>query len=133
MKSLLAVLACLVAGFFLVAIPTASSALSGPKTSPVALALHPAALEDARAAARADAQAACDVLLSYGRVIECKIIEWNPSIDFTINATRDEAIAICGRAVKILAGKVPQVVGKGWTLRTLPSATVPPNAACGLI
>jgi hypothetical protein len=87
----------------------------------------------ARAEAVASARKACDVLLSYKRVTRCDVIEWNPTIDFTIDADRTEAIAICGRAVKILAAKVPDVVGKAWKLRVLAPGDMLSKAGCDLI
>ena len=134
MKAIFPVLLCLIIGLFVGTVaPAASSAVSALEAPAPASSLRAASIAAARAEAVASARQACAVLLSYSRVTRCTFVEWNPSIDFEIEADRTEAIQICARAVKILAVRAPGVVGKGMAARVLRPGGAPPTAACALI
>ncbi len=76
------------------------------------------------------AQAACSVLNAYQRVIECYVRDFNPSIDVTIDATRNEAISLCNAASNVVRLQPDSIAGKGWALRIIAPSTLTPTAVC---
>jgi hypothetical protein len=125
MARLMLITLCLALGFSAVAIPTAfgSSGSAGVPNPPITR------QSDTLNAA----QAACAVLNAFQRVTECYVREFNPSIDVTIVATRNEAIGLCNAASKVVRDRADGIAGKGWALRIISPSTMTPTALCRVI